>query len=148
MPVIASIALKPNDRALGQAHDWLQQASIEHHWPVRTTFALKLCMDEALTNSVQYGFTAGVDKASKITLILSLNDPFIILEIIDNGIPFDPTQKEPNDLAMTLEDATPGGHGIRLMRHYLHDIRYTFTDGQNRLSLIINNRCPDEGRPL
>jgi len=40
-------------------------------------------------------------------------------------------------LAATLDDAEIGGHGVRLMQHYLHDLRYLRHGDENRLTLIM-----------
>ena len=60
----------------------------------------------------------------------------MFLIVMDNGVPFDPTARQPRELDASLDDARIGGHGLRLMRHYLRDIRYERTDGWNRLTLV------------
>lgn len=137
MPSIASLNLKPGDGALSLAQDWLNRAAAQQHWPDRTTFALQISMDEALTNILSHGFEHGITDASTIRLRLTTMGTLITLEIIDNGIPFDPTQTTLDELALSLDDTMPGGHGLRLMRHYLHDMDYAFIDGHNHLRLTV-----------
>lgn len=136
MSDIATLTLDPDLCSVTQAQSWLEQTAIEQQWPPRTVFALQLSMDEALTNTLMHGFIDKIHDAVNITLKLSADDMFVTLEIIDNGIQFDPTLKSPDDLVPLLDQVMPGGHGLRLMRHYLHDIQYTFIDGYNHLQLI------------
>lgn len=46
-------------------------------------------------------------------------------------------QDSASPLAATLDDAEIGGHGVRLMQHYLHDLRYTRDGDRNRLTLVM-----------
>ena len=48
---------------------------------------------------------------------------------------FDPTQGQPSALAASLDEARVGGHGLRLMQHYLEDIDYRRVNEQNHLRL-------------
>lgn len=137
MSDIAPLQLKPGDGALNLAQDWLKRAAMQQHWPARTAFSLQIAMDEALTNILSHGFAHGVCDTSSITLTLSSLGTLITLEIADNGVPFDPTQHMPEEPALSLDDAMPGGHGLRIMRHYLHDMHYAFNDGHNRLRLTV-----------
>lgn len=135
MTLVATLALKPDAHALNQAMNWFEHVANDHGWPPHTAFALRLCMDEALTNTLMHGFAQGVDDSSVIELRISTDYPLIMLEILDNGTPFDPTSVVPAEPAAKLADAVPGGHGTRIMRHYLEDIQYAYTDGRNHLLL-------------
>ncbi|SIL09541.1 Serine/threonine-protein kinase BtrW [Mycobacteroides abscessus subsp. abscessus] len=55
---------------------------------------------------------------------------------MDDGRAFDPTAIAPPPTVDSLEDATIGGHGMQLMRHYLDDVQYAHEAGHNRLTLI------------
>lgn len=145
MPRIATLKLTSDTHVVTQAQAWLEQAATDHQWPSRTVFALQLSMDEALTNILMHGFAPGLPRDACIVLHLSSDAAFVTLEIIDNGPAFDPTQKTPDQQAASLDDAIPGGHGLRLMRHYLHDIRHTFIDGHNHLRLIARLDVPADG---
>lgn len=142
MSCITSLKLTPGDGALNLAQNWLNQTAAQHHWSARTTFALQISMDEALTNILSHGFENGISDASMIRLTVTSMDTLITLEIVDNGIPFDPTEIVPDELVSSLEDTVPGGHGLRLMRHYLHDMHYAFIDGHNHLKLSVVPRKP------
>ena len=50
---------------------------------------------------------------------------------------FDPTAQASPDLAASLDEAQVGGHGLRLMRHYLHQMLYRREALRNVLLLEV-----------
>ena len=137
MQTLASLTLPPGPDAVAQALDWLETVGGQAQWPMRTTFKLSLCLDEALSNIVMYGFqdAAAAAGPGNIRLVVHQDAQHILLDIFDNGMPFDPTQKMPRDLDNSLEEAEIGGHGLRLMRHYLLDIAYQRSGEENHLRM-------------
>src|SRR5690606_23469848 len=98
----------------------------------RTLFKLRLCLDETLTNIVMHGYS-GADPAVTpcVELRLHQDDRRLYLRVKDNGVAFDPTAQTSRKLDASLDDAQIGGHGLRLLRHYLEDIRYARREGWN-----------------
>jgi len=94
-------------------------------------------VDEALTNIVTHAF--GDSEGGRETLIrLACFDgpQGIALRIEDTGPAFDPTLAVPGPQAESVETAEMGGHGLRLMRHYLKSVHYTREGGRNVLTLV------------
>ncbi|ARP81984.1 hypothetical protein CAL12_14965 [Bordetella genomosp. 8] len=146
-----TLRLVPGHDSVGPAMQWLEAIADRESWPARSRFALTLGMDEALTNVLSYAFGATeADAASTPTDAAAAAAPAVVLayrrlgddlylEIADNGRPYDPTAWSPAPLARTLDEAMPGGQGVRLMRHYLKDLRYRRDDGWNRLTLVASH---------
>ncbi|HWK71806.1 MAG TPA: ATP-binding protein [Burkholderiaceae bacterium] len=141
MQTLASLSLAPGPNAVPQALAWLESIAEAERWPARLAFQLSLCLDEALSNVVMYGFGPQDDGLGQpqISLELLRGKQSIVIDIVDNGVPFDPTQRASAELAATLDDARIGGHGIRLMRHYLQSIEYRRDEGKNHLRLTAAN---------
>ena len=140
MSTLATLSLTPGPQAVPQALAWLESVADQQQWAPRTAFKLGLCLDEALTNIVMHSFR-NADKAqnANIDLSVQVEGPLLALEIIDNGTAFDPTQMPSPELAGSLDEARIGGHGLRLMRHYLQDIQYQRANGKNRLRLMATS---------
>lgn len=127
---------------VAQALGWLEGVGQQQQWPARTLFKLKLCLDEILTNIAMYGFSGQAGSpAPQVKLRLLAGEGRLALEILDNGVAFDPTAQTPRSLDTSIEEAQIGGHGLRLLQHYLEDIRYERRDGWNQLTLIAT---PDD----
>jgi serine/threonine-protein kinase RsbW len=122
--------------AVAQALAWLEDQGTQRGWPGKAMFALTLCADEAMVNTTSYAQRPDGQPAH---LYLSCGDTpgGIALCIEDDGVPFDPTQQESPTLAVSLDDAHVGGHGLRLMRHYLRHMLYRRAGERNVLLLEV-----------
>ncbi|AEC21902.1 putative anti-sigma factor [Pusillimonas sp. T7-7] len=137
MQTIASLSLVPDADAATRALAWLESLAEQQQWPLRTAHKLGLCLDEALTNVMLYGFEGRENDSNKhIQVAVMQEGQKVLIDLIDNGLPFDPTQKKVAPLADTLDEANIGGHGLRLMRHYLQDIQYSRTEQHNYLRMV------------
>lgn len=138
MRQLADISLPVNPDLVASALQWLEYVGEQQSWPSRTRFKLQLCLDETLTNIAMHGYTGHqAPEPPQIKLQLSQEgETRLVLDIFDNGAPFDPTARTSRELDKSLEDAKIGGHGLRLLRHYLEDMRYERLDGWNRLTLV------------
>lgn len=134
-----TLDLVPDQNAVAAAMQWLEGIAEREAWPPKLNFGLSLSVDEALTNIVSYAFDDPAEAGTPPSVVLSCShdSEWISLDIVDNGRPYDPTKTPPPPLAATLDDAEIGGHGVRLMQHYLHDLRYARSGGRNRLTLIV-----------
>lgn len=146
MPTLATLSLTPGPQAIPQALAWLESLAQQHQWPPHLAFKLRLCLDEALTNIVEYGFVnkPACTTPGQIAVSVSAEGRRLALDIVDNGVAFDPTQGLPSALATSLDEARVGGHGLRLMQHYLEDIDYRRVNEQNHLRLTAT-QDPDAG---
>ena len=140
MHTLAQLSLAIDQDTLAKALAWLDAVGQQAGWAERDLFKLRLCLDETLTNITLYSHEGVPPEASEpmVELRIGQERDTVILEIQDNGNEFDPTAQTPRELDDSLEDARIGGHGLRLMRHYLDDIRYERRDGRNCLSLVAS----------
>ncbi|KDC05323.1 histidine kinase-like ATPase domain protein [Bordetella bronchiseptica E012] len=86
---------------------------------------------------MSHAFTPGHPAAIHLTLRQTRRE--VSLHIADNGAAYDPTQALSPPLARSLDDAQPGGHGLRLMRHFMHALSYQRRDGWNHLTLTSHS---------
>jgi anti-sigma regulatory factor (Ser/Thr protein kinase) len=101
----------------------------------KTSFAVQLCLDEAVANILEHG--KGSARASAIAADLERSDSEVVLDIEDDGGPFDPSRVAPPQTPRTVETATVGGRGIHLIRQFSSRMEYFRTGGRNRLRLTF-----------
>ena len=94
---------------------------------------LALCLEEALTNVHKYGYQG--DALQEIWVQMTVNDGSAVIEIADQGVPFDPTAAAPPDLNAPIENRPIGGLGIHLMRSLTDEFSYRRLDGRNVVRL-------------
>ncbi len=94
---------------------------------------MHVCLDELFTNIVSYGFEDGAEHIIKFTIKLNKNVLTILIE--DDGIPFNPLEKENPEVPADLIDAKIGGLGIHIVRKLMDDICYKRDRNINRLRI-------------
>ena len=118
----------------------LHQAVVDfcekHQFNEDIVFALDLCIEELITNIIKYAYL--VPAKRRIQVDLDLLEGQLVLEIRDDGRPFDPTQMPEPDLNVPLEQRTVGGLGIHLVRNYVNSMEYRREGNQNITTLKKN----------
>jgi len=97
---------------------------------------LRLAAEEAVVNVIDYAYPIGTD--GDITINMMSDGHILRFQIIDAGVPFDPTKKEKTDTTLSVEERQIGGLGILLVRELMDSINYEREDGKNILTLIKN----------
>ena len=95
---------------------------------------LRLAIEEAVVNVINYAYPAGTE--GDITIKITSDGNTLHCQIIDAGIPFDPTTKDRTDTTLSVQERPVGGLGILLVRELMDSINYERIDGQNVLTLI------------
>lgn len=113
--------------------DWLQTIQTSLAIPNDTLFAIKLCLEEALTNIVNHAYEDGSEH--EISVRLMRQPDGLTFEIIDDGKAFDPLEATPPRKATDLATTQPGGLGINLIREFSERLDYERRDGCNRLRI-------------
>lgn len=130
------LAPGPGPQAMRAALAWLQELAQRQAWPEPTRHALILCADEALTNVTTHARTPDGGPV-RLWLGCGHTRDGLALCIVDDGTAFDPTRQPLPALAASLDEARPGGQGLRLMRHYLRSMRYQRQGDRNVLVLEL-----------
>lgn len=100
----------------------------------RIVYDLSLCLDELITNIVSYGYTDDAEHTIEIQFYLKEHE--IKLIFIDDGIAFNPEQKEdPGHLQHSVEDRPIGGLGIYLVKKLMDIVKYRRVEDKNILTL-------------
>lgn len=94
---------------------------------------VRLAVEEAVVNVIDYAYPEGVEGDIEIKLMTDGNS--FRVQIIDSGIPFDPTAQVRADTSLSAEERQIGGLGILLVRELMDSINYERIDGKNILTL-------------
>ena len=96
---------------------------------------IAIAIDELLSNVINYAFTD--DSKHLIDVKMELNKGNFILEIIDDGIPFNPLQMKTPDTSLNLEDRKIGGLGIHMVSKMMDKIEYKRHINKNNVKITI-----------
>lgn len=98
-------------------------------------FAANLCLEELVTNTIQYGLHSAPDRV--IHVRMSISDEWLEIILKDDAPPFDPFAEAPQpDLEGDLDARPIGGLGVHLVKTLMDDARAYF-DGSGNLIVLL-----------
>ncbi len=97
----------------------------------QTAYAVNLAIDELLTNTITNGY--GDDDPHRIEIVLREEADALAVIIVDDGVPFDPTQAPGLDLS--LEAEAFDGLGLMLVKQMMDTVEYRRLQGCNIVTL-------------
>lgn len=95
-------------------------------------FKIRLCIEEVVENIVSYAYKDGNGFVEVGTRI---DNGVLEISFKDAGVRFNPLEKEDPDITLAIEDRPIGGLGIFLCKQMMDDIRYSYENGENRLTM-------------
>jgi sigma-B regulation protein RsbU (phosphoserine phosphatase) len=110
----------------------LQAFAAAQHVAEKAIFGLALALEECASNIVNHALKRDAGKTFQVVFERT-RDSFIV-ELLDEGPEFDPTEASPTT-PKTADDDEPGGWGIALARRNTDDIHYRRDVSRNTLRL-------------
>jgi anti-sigma regulatory factor (Ser/Thr protein kinase) len=95
---------------------------------------VRLAVEEVVSNTIRYGYVDA--EAHPIVVRATLEGGAISIEIEDDARAFNPLDAPLPDLTLPVEEKSPGGLGILLLRSVTDRIEYRRVGGKNLLRLI------------
>lgn len=121
--------LKTLERIFNFLDDFDRQVSLGND----TLRPIKICTEEVFTNYIKYNR----DTENDILIELTREGASIIIRITDFDVePFDPLSIPPYNVSAKTEERPVGGVGIHLLKKYMDDIRYEYTNKNSIITLI------------
>ena len=103
-------------------------------WAPELLFQIELVLEEIGTNIIKYGQDG--ERETQIDITLTSDRKSLILEIVDDGKPFDPFADAPApDLDSSVPERPIGGLGVYLVQELMDEAYYRREDGKNKVTL-------------
>jgi anti-sigma regulatory factor (Ser/Thr protein kinase) len=104
-----------------------------HRIPSRAAYAVSLAIDELVTNVIQYAYVD--DESHVIELRLATQGDQAVLQITDDGRPFDPRTGPALDLHAAAREV--GGLGLHLVLDMVDVLKYSRVDEKNCVEVRV-----------
>lgn len=130
------LCLKAELGNLDQATDFVARCAEEVGVAAGRQVGLSVALEEAFVNVCNYAYP---DAPGDIELLCSFVGNDFVLEISDQGVPFDLLSLAEPDTTAAIEDREIGGLGIFLLRKFTDEVSYRRENGCNKLTLLL--RC-------
>ena len=114
-------------RMAEELEDWCHEQSISED----IAFQLDLVLDEMVSNVIRHGIKDSGQHIIEVNL--HRDGQQLILEIEDDGIPFNPFDAPVPDITKPIEERRPGGLGVFLVRQMMDSLDYERRNGKNYL---------------
>jgi serine/threonine-protein kinase RsbW len=108
----------------------------ENSLPRAVIFKVGLILEELVLNQIDHAVNPATDR---IDVRIDLEPSRVVLELEDDGVPFDPRSAPDFDKTKPFEERGPRGMGIHLVRSMAKDIAYERVGTRNRLRVVIAN---------
>lgn len=123
--------IKALDESRVMLRDFLERRGVT----ARTLHRCELVLEETLSNTIRHGFEDGTSQAIEVHASIERDELVLIFD--DDGRPFDPLSAPEPPRPTSIENTTPGGLGILLVRRTAKRMSYVATSGRNRTTIVI-----------
>ena len=118
---------------LDQAEQWAREAGL----PDKKIQHIVVAVEEALANIFQYAYPGG---DGTVEIVCREDSQTLTLEIVDNGLPYNPLTREDPDTTMALDERPIGGLGVYLIKQLMDTVHYRREGDRNILTLVVEKK--------
>ena len=97
-------------------------------------FAIEEAIEVIFVNIAKYAYPNS-DGVATIEAKIDDSKSYIEITFIDNGIEYNPLEKEDPDLNIPLSDRPIGGLGIFMVKNLMDEVNYKYINKQNVLTI-------------
>ncbi|MDO4176158.1 MAG: SpoIIE family protein phosphatase [Bacillota bacterium] len=126
------LVIVPNEDTVSEVLQYFERRTEALEVPMKTASKVGIMVDEIFSNIVQY---SGATIAKTKCLI---EDDRLVLMIKDNGVEYNPLEREDPDTSLSVEEREIGGLGIYMVKNMANDVRYKREDGKNFLKIYMD----------
>ncbi len=123
-----SLIMRNDIQQIPTLAEWIDTLAI----PKELNMPINLALEEAVSNVMLYAYP---DSYGKVMVESWRQSNKLYFTITDDGIPFDPTQREEADITLSAEKRPIGGLGIYMLRQIMDEVSYERNNNKNILTL-------------
>ena len=133
MPQTTHIIIRNNIADLAALTTAMERVGAEHGMPEQSLFQLQVALDEIVSNVIKYAWPRG--DAHDIEIRITARENGVEVEIIDDGLMFDPRHAPKRDKPLPGQRPRPGGVGVQMTKQLVDRIDYTRIGNRNHTTL-------------
>lgn len=118
--------------SLESIDEFVRSYATVHSLDDETVFAVNFVIEEIFTNMVKYQPGGRND----VSIELSGDTDTLRIRMTDYGVEYyDPTARPPVDTGTPIDERSPGGLGVHLVRRFVDDFRYEYAGNDSIITL-------------
>ena len=138
------ISLENDLRKIARVAARIEEFCAAHGVAPEIAYAVNLAIDELLTNTITYGYDED-DEPHRIEVIVRMEGKILVVAIVDDSAPFDPTEMREPDVDVSLDQREAGGLGLLLVNQMMNGVEYRRRGGCNVVTLT-KEAISEDGR--
>ena len=133
--IIIEKIFKADTDALNDVLAFVEETLEKYECQMKVQMAICVAIEEVFVNVAHYAYNGG-DGDVKVSIGFEANNRNITFRIIDEGVEFNPLNKEDPDITLSAEDRQIGGLGIFITKKTMDEVKYSYENGKNILTMI------------
>lgn len=122
---------------IGVVTDFVNEQLEALDCPMKAQMQIDIAIDELFGNIAHYAYNPQIGSAT--VRVEVIDEPLsVVITFIDDGVPYDPLQKNDPDVTLSAEEREIGGLGIYMVKKSMDEITYEYKNGQNFLKIKKN----------
>ena len=128
-----TLILKNTENELSRLVEFIEGFAEEWNLNPEIIMNINLVLEEAFINVISYAYPDRMEH--EITFRINREQNTLLMEVEDDGIPFNPLEQNEPDRNLPIEDRPVGGLGIFLIKKLMTETNYKRIGGKNILLL-------------
>lgn len=113
---------------------FIDQHLAAYDCPLKIQRQIDGAAEEIFVNIAQYAYESRIGKAD-IQIEVEQEPLQVVITFMDQGVPYDPLQREDPDVTLPAGERPLGGLGIFMMKQSMDDVCYEYREGRNILTI-------------
>ena len=126
-------SFKANNQELSHVQEFVQKVLQRYGCNDKTIMQINLVIEEVFVNIASYAYQNDDGTCKVIVDYDGVKQVMITFE--DNGIPFNPLEKENPDITLSAEKREVGGLGIFITKQIMDQVEYIYENQKNVLKM-------------
>ena len=131
----SEITLDATHENVAKAVDFVGKIAEKLPFSVKHVHQLEIVIDEVVCNVASYAYG---EKTGTVTVRVDTDEKGLTVTVTDNGVEYNPLEREDPDTTLPAEERGIGGYGIFLVKKLMDKVEYVRKDGINTLSMRKN----------
>lgn len=128
------IVLEAQTEKLDLLLDTLREDMEKAECPMEKQMSVEICAEEIFVNIAHYAYG---EMCGKAYIASETEKGKILLCFRDQGMPYNPLEKEDPDTTLSAEERQIGGLGIFMVKNMMDQVSYEYKDGFNCLTMTM-----------
>ena len=134
MSVSRTVTIETRLDELTRLTEAVENLGEQDNWSPALVGKVNLVLEELAMNTINHGHDGGLHQ---ISITFSSTDDALVIDILDDGKPFDPLTDAPiPNVNAPINERPIGGLGVYLVRKLMDEVTYRREEGRNHLTLV------------